>query len=76
MGELRRMEPGEGDKLVAEWDVKDEATVAVSEEEFDKMMEGGGKLAYTSDGKGANTAIKKFDPNAETITVVPVGWGG
>ena len=77
MGQLRKMEPGKGDTLVAEWKVGDEKSTGVSKDEFDKMMAGGGgKLAYSADGKGENTAIDEFDVNAATIVVVPIGMGG
>jgi len=76
MGQLREMKPGKGDELVAKWDVKDEESVGISKGEFDKMMEGGGKLAYSSDGKGENKAIDEFDADADTIVVVPIGHGG
>lgn len=75
MGQLRMMKQGVGDVLVKEWKVGDKESTGVSEAEFDKMMDGS-KLAYTSDGKGGNTAIQEFDENAETITVVPIGHGG
>jgi hypothetical protein len=70
------MEPGKGDTLVAKWDVADMESVGVSEEEFDKMMGKGGKLAYTADGASGNTAIDEFDPSAETIVIIPIGHGG
>lgn len=76
MGQLRMMVQGKGDVLVAKWKKDDAESVGVSEDEFDKMMEGGGKYAYTTDGKGDNDAIKEFDADADTITVVPIGHGG
>ena len=76
MSQLRMMKPGKGDVKLAEWDVKDEQSVALSKDEFDKMMGTGGKLAYATDPKGQNVAIQTFAPDAETITIVPLGIGG
>lgn len=77
MGQLRKMVPGKGDQLVAEWKTEDAESVAISEAEFDRMMAGGGKLAYSSDGEGKNTALQEeFDPAAKTIVVIPIGQGG
>ena len=78
MGQLRKMEPGKGDMLVAEWKVGDAESTGVSKDEFDRMMGDGsaGKLAYAADGTGGNTVIDEFDANAETIVIVPQGVGG
>jgi len=77
MSELRKMVPGKGDVLVAEWDSEVKETVDLTEAEFDRMMgEDGQRLAYATDEDGENTAIKEFDPGAKTITVVPLGVGG
>ena len=77
MGQLRKMVAGKGDQLVAEWKVEDAESTAISKAEFDRMMAGGDKLAYSSDGTGKNTALQEgFDPAAETIVVVPIGQGG
>ena len=75
MGQIRMMVPGEGDKLVAEWDVKNAKSTGVSKETFDNMMAEEARLAYTS-SDGANTAIAEFDEDADTIVIVPIGHGG
>ena len=76
MGELRRMEPGEGDKLLAEWDVKDETSVGVSKEQFNEMMGKKTHFAYKTDGNGGMEHAPEFDQSAETIVFVPHGQGG
>lgn len=79
MSRMTKMVPGEGDKEVAVWDeTTSQEELDRIQEEFDQMLKEGGYAAFLikeglADGEGQ---IRRFDPNAKEILLVPQLQGG
>ncbi len=75
MGEMRVLTAEEGDQKVV-WDENNEDQVEVAKMTFDKLK-GKKYIAYKVDKKGEQTKVmKKFDPKAGKLIMVPPIAGG
>ena len=72
MAKLIRLD-ATGHTVLKEWTTDSPATVSDAKTVFDRIMEAERPLAY--DAK-TNTALKQFDPEAETIILTPQLVGG
>jgi hypothetical protein len=75
MAKLRLLKTGHGDLCLAEWDPRRPDTIAPAERAFEEHFTAG-RLAFRLDGPGATLAIRRFDPTASEILIVPAIQGG
>jgi hypothetical protein len=75
MGHMRIID-GSGDQHV-EWDVEETETVVKASKMFDELLKTYPYTAFSVDPKTKDSEqIYKFDPDAETIVLVPPLQGG
>lgn len=60
------------------WDTENEAEVAAAREMFERLVTDGNFAAFKAEGKDGHKGkqIRKFDPEAERIILVPPMVGG
>jgi len=75
MSELRIMDKDAGDLKVI-WDKTNADEVEAAENQFDSLIKKG-FIAYSVDKKGeTGKVVRKFDPDAEKIIMIPAIQGG
>ena len=68
---------GKGDELIAEWTEVGSPEARIAEREFKELVEGKGWSAFVLDPEAvAHRRIGRFEPEAETILLIPRMAGG
>lgn len=72
---IRKMTAGEGDVILAEWEVEDKTSVEAAKAIFEQIMKNSYAL-FAIDGMGGGVQVREFDPAIKELVAVPQIVGG